>query len=625
MAARPRKLRPDPTPTTPDPIEIAMEAEAKNTSPDSPARRLLIKQEVLVGWQIASERAGFALKLLTGLAGLAAAVGLAWMAWTASRADGLVIKPFSVPPALAARGVTGEAVASQLLDQLSAMAGVSRGSLAQRRVSADQGDSISIEIPQTGISLSQLDQWLRQRLGHEVRITGEIIVQPDGALTLTSRIGSDALPPQAGPADEASALIVRAAEAIYHREQPINYVQYLERSDRLVESQAAALAATQRSDITERAMAWTLYGNMTRRIQGDGPSVFAYERSRAISINASPGATGNLQSVERLLGHAERAWRLELEAAQATDDNRTRSPSARRTAILNEQVSRARYLGDAAGGLVAARALAETQAEGLSGTVTPASLKSSVSGFLNALHEVAAAEALAEEIRLVTGRSTPPVGLLARATAREDWASAAAACDGVDAERAALPDQGVIRYANAATCALARARAGQLVTAEAAIAATPLDCQNCIVVRGQIAELKGQRATADHWFAEAVRMAPSLPQASYEWGKVLAARGDTDRAIAQFKGAVRRGPRYADAIEALGEALLAKGDAPGSIAKFTEAAKLTPRWGRLHLKWGQALARLGKTDEAKVRWQAAKGMDLTPTERAELARAQGAR
>ena len=49
--ARTRRER---SPTTPDPIEIAMEAEAHDTSPDSPARRVLLKQEKLIGWQIAS-------------------------------------------------------------------------------------------------------------------------------------------------------------------------------------------------------------------------------------------------------------------------------------------------------------------------------------------------------------------------------------------------------------------------------------------------------------------------------------------------------------------------------------------------------------------------------------------
>ena len=95
---------PEAAPTTPDPIEIAMEAEASGEAPRGVAHRVLAKQEQLIGWQIASERAGFALKVLTGVAGVAVAGALAVMAWQASRADGVILDPFTVPPALAAEG-----------------------------------------------------------------------------------------------------------------------------------------------------------------------------------------------------------------------------------------------------------------------------------------------------------------------------------------------------------------------------------------------------------------------------------------------------------------------------------------------------------------------------------------
>jgi len=41
---------------------------------------------------------------------------------------------------------------------------------------------------------------------------------------------------------------------------------------------------------------------------------------------------------------------------------------------------------------------------------------------------------------------------------------------------------------------------------------------------------------------------------------------------------------------------------------------------RTQLKWSQALAAEGKAAEAQAKWRAAAGMDLTPAERAELAR-----
>jgi hypothetical protein len=102
-------------------VEIAMAAEAGDPAPDSPARTVLLKQSRLMdadlrlrGWQIARERAGLVLQSLTASAGLVLAAAVGRLVWDASRADGLVIEAFSVPPALAADGLTGEVVAAQL-------------------------------------------------------------------------------------------------------------------------------------------------------------------------------------------------------------------------------------------------------------------------------------------------------------------------------------------------------------------------------------------------------------------------------------------------------------------------------------------------------------------------------
>jgi hypothetical protein len=40
----------------------------------------------------------------------------------------------------------------------------------------------------------------------------------------------------------------------------------------------------------------------------------------------------------------------------------------------------------------------------------------------------------------------------------------------------------------------------------------------------------------------------------------------------------------------------------------------------LHLKWGEALVYAGKRDEAKAQFARAAALDLTPSEKAELAR-----
>ena len=79
------------------------------------------------------------------------------------------------------------------------------------------------------------------------------------------------------------------------------------------------------------------------------------------------------------------------------------------------------------------------------------------------------------------------------------------------------------------------------------------------------------------------------------------------------------GPKFADPLSFWGEALMAKGDFKGAVAKFKEANTHAPQWGRLHLKWGESLAKLGRAPEAKAQFQAAATLDLTAAERAELA------
>ena len=75
-----------------------MEAEVGDTSPDSPARTLLLNQNRLVIVQIASERTGLLLKRLTGLAGLALAAALAALIWQASQARGSSLRLFRFRP-----------------------------------------------------------------------------------------------------------------------------------------------------------------------------------------------------------------------------------------------------------------------------------------------------------------------------------------------------------------------------------------------------------------------------------------------------------------------------------------------------------------------------------------------
>src|SRR5581483_4832414 len=101
------------------------------------------------------------------IVGAAVVIGLGVMVWQAHQDHGLVVEAFSVPPDLAARGLTGEVVATQLLDQLSDMQGKTGSPRPARSYQNNWGDDLKVEIPDTGVSLGELNRWLRQWLGSQ--------------------------------------------------------------------------------------------------------------------------------------------------------------------------------------------------------------------------------------------------------------------------------------------------------------------------------------------------------------------------------------------------------------------------------------------------------------------------
>jgi len=281
----------------------------------------------------------------------------------------------------------------------------------------------------------------------------------------------------------------------------------------------------------------------------------------------------------------------------------------------------ARQVGDCGGALRSDQLLAAADLVGVSANSAP---EIPVVRDHACLHDLRRGRAALAAFEPKTAIQTSLASGAARdiALAAEDWPAALAASEAQRAADAQLPDKGAARFRNRADHAVALIGLGRLDEAAAELEATPLDCQPCVRARGTFAAARGEARNADHWFGEAVKMAPSLPQASYEWGKALLARGDAAKAIVQFQEANRRGPKWADPLSGWGEALLKQSKAKAAVAKFREADKYAPRWGRNHLLWGEALAAQGKTAEAKAQFTAAAGMDLTPDERARLARAQ---
>ena len=632
-------------PTTPDPIEIAMEAEAEGRAPSGVATQVLIEQLQLIRtqtrlgrWQIASERAGFALKVLTGAAGLAAASALGLMVWQAAHADGVLLEPFTVPPAMAADGVSGELVASHVLDELTRMREQTFAPGEVRDYADDWGRSIKVAIPGSGISLGELQEALRQWLGRQTRITGEVYRTPLpvaarpgaplasqatpsggglGGLAIRAKVpGRPGLKVE-GPATGLEASAQGLARLIYRETQPVRYATWLQQHEQLDEAVAAARTVAEREGpVSERAQAFLVWSK-TLVLKGDSIAAAAMARRAAALDPGRSDAWFAIAIPESNLGHNEAsaaAWR---EFIKRRPNDRRVSPAWRDIHFPKAQL--ASVTAD----------FAETVAQYRAAAASPTVVRSQgvlidgqLASGLARLHDVAGARALiaaprfsqpdqAVDIRYQMLQST-----ILTAYYAEDWTETARS----GAEFLALPSR-YMDHGHATPVAmlgLARAHLGDAAGARAVVASLAPDCDGCMWIAGRTLAVLGDRAGAERTFAMVAARTPTLPQPHYWWGRTRLEMGDARGALPLLAESTRRQPKWADPLEAQGEALAALGRWNEADQAFAKAAPLALKWGRLQLKWAEVSARLGKRAQANAKFRAAGGLYLTPAERAEL-------
>jgi tetratricopeptide (TPR) repeat protein len=566
---------------------------------------------------------GVLLRVATAVVGIAVASGFALMVWDAAHSNGLLFEPFSVPPDLASRGLTGDVVAAKVLDRLTLMQKQTSSQRPARTYanSWDQHD-IRLEIPETGVSLAELDNWLRGKLGHDTHVTGDVVHTASG-IALTARASEDGAESVTGPQDDIDALTQQLAESLYRLTQPFRYAMYLTTHGRADEA-ALIFQELSKSDNREDRI-WGLNRWAVSLASQEG--VDAGLRVLEEAVTAEPdniGAWTNLVGTQMNKSRPEEAvrdGRIELRRLAGTTQ----------TYVLSANVPGARqrtqaYIDEQMGALEDARRVWAPLAQSGYPGLPLSSLLSNLAEAETSLHELAAARATLARMDDVA-RQTGDQGSLSAVFPKMAWNIAAENWSGVlalgDASKFANSprDHSLMPTTIVPLMSYAEARLGNFAAAEARIAATPADCYICLRTHARIAEAQGQHARADWWFARAVAAAPSIPFAYTDWGQSLLARGKPDDAIAQFTIANQKGPHFADPLEMWGEALMAKNQSHLALAKFAEAEKYAPNWGRLHLKWGEALVYAGKKDEARAQFARAAQLDLPPSEKSELARA----
>jgi tetratricopeptide (TPR) repeat protein len=560
------------------------------------------------------------LRVATAVVGIAFAAAVGAMVWDAAHSNGLLIEPFSVPPDLAQRGMTGQVVATKLLDRLVAMQAQTNSARPAKSYTNAWGEhGIKLEIPETGVSLAELNNWLREKLGHDARISGEVVRSAKG-LTLTGRTDDARAPGVSGAEEDIDALMDRLAEQIYASTQPFRFGMYLTGKGRTDE----ALVIFRRLALTggreDSVWAYPRWGVavanrdgadaglriLRQAIKIDPDSIGAYDQTRLIQFDKGLLEQG-LQTSRAQLSHLLDGHQTYVAPADV--------PFRKRFAEAINSFTLGAY-GDS---LPVWEELSRKPFPGIYPAAGP--VQRAIA--LLFMHDIAAARAALDDVHNLVPDGIPGFDrnfASEESHSLQDWTAALAA----DTRYLALIRQDFRRASPAtppaALLAQSLAHLGRFAEAQQAIGPTAADCYLCLVARAQIVSLKGESGRADYWFTRAAAVGPSLPFAEYEWGRTLLVRGKPDEAIAKFTIANKKVPHFADPLEGWGEALMAKNQSHLALAKFAEAEKYAPNWGRLHLKWGEALVYSGKKDEAKAQFARAAALDLTQSEKAELAR-----
>jgi tetratricopeptide (TPR) repeat protein len=571
---------------------------------------------------IIDQRFSIALKAMTAAVGVAVAVFFAVMVWSAYGSGGLTIEPFSVPPELAARGLTSEVVAAKLLDQLSQMQAETTSQRAPQSFQNYWGQDIKVMIPDTGISLGELDRYLNLKLGHATRVSGEV-VRTAADVAVTARSGTSGSVTASGNENALDPLMHDLAEQVYRLTQPYLYGVWLLKKGRTKEALPVYVALATGGPIEERGWGYLGWSNTLQVLEGETSRLAMLARG----VEADPHLfiiRQNIALSEDEMGRPEKAiadGRKAL-AALATPDNGGiradvapysrdriqcfidadsgdyRSAAAR---LMNNFKSGAGIFTYSVAGLVARSFAGEHD---LKRARFAAVLNWRDTGFnlsIKDVDDLSAQMFIAAQSgdwRDIVALNAKAGDMLAKLPALHDLLSAR-----------------IVPFV-----AMARAMLGDFKKADALIAGTPDHCDLCLRTRARIAELEQQYGRMDWWFARAVAQNPSIPFAYTDWGQTLMANGDLAGAAAKFEIAHQKAPRFADPLEMWGEVLIRQNRSDLALAKFQEASRYAPNWGRLHLKWGEALSWAGKHDGAKRQFARAGELDLTASEKSELAK-----
>ena len=588
-----------------NPIEIAMVAAATGKEVPDAARNVLKKHALLIDCQAelakaqtteirlrhVGERVRAAMWAALAVLAFMLVALIVSVVVRAARSDALIVQSFRVPPSLSANGLTGEVVATQVLDKLAELQEKSESTRAASSYASNWEDELKIDIPNTGATTDQIWKLLRGWLGKETRISGEVI-NTDAGLALTTRVG--AMPGRRFVSETRSLdeLVTKGAELIYRHTQPYRYAISLATADPAKREERRKILMELTTNPSEFERKWAYSGlSVSLREQGDfRGSVAMTRKALAIDPLMIP-AMGNQASAYRLLGH-DQAF---VTTIRRQYDLPVSEEYDARIVEANNCLSRT-ALGIIVRSLDDLRWASDCFERNGAFTESTASVRAAIALLT---HDSRAAAAIRYQLddllnqdlanaRFNLDRSVLDQAPTNVARSLDRYRAALAAALGKPRTpflRASLPVSGWPAEAEALSVL------GRHAEATALIGRTPLDCYDCLRVRGVVAKGRGARGEAQRWFLKAVQAAPGLAPAYLDWGRLLLDNGRLATAEVKLREAARLAPSWPDPLKYWGDLLVAQARPREALAKYDAAAGLAPRWAELR----HARARIAAT------------------------------
>ena len=505
------------------------------------------------------------------------------MVHDAWRSHAVVVDAFDTPPALAPSGLSGKVVATGILDELEKMQKATRTATKGLEARSAWASDVTIEVPETGISIGEIDKILHRRLGRDIHIGGDVVQLPGGDVSLTVRGDEVTAKSFRAPLTQFDRLTRQAAEYLFGESQPLQFANFLNQEGRFDDEYAFLADAFPRARDEDRAEMANIWGN-AYGIQGKlKQAAEKYRLAMAIQPHFWK-AWGNLVGELSLAEGEESAWReghAELLAYEKTPE-RERPP-------LTDLGNAATMLQDWQ--LVLATALADSQLNSGAGAKDTIEGPSIADDYIR-LHDPSEAPkylALSDQSDILTRAQA----LLVPAYAAIENNDAASALPPLEAFWSAWQAHTTLQYIyNDQPCmlGLAYGMVGRRAESEAVFKRAG-NWAACIAMHGDALVHSGDVAGAQRVWAEGLKIGPDLSPVYLHRGLWELSQNNVAAAAADASAAHLRSPHWADPLKAWGDVLAKQGQWHEAVRKYDAALVYAPNWAALHVAHDAAASR----------------------------------